>query len=130
MKRRLVFRQRGQAIAEFALALPFFLFLMAAAYLAALYAIRGVDADVALFQRTLAAAAYPAPAEPPPTLFRDLFRETQAVAEPGARAVRGRIAWTRAFPFIWDTTAVEAHHAAFFSRLWRFYPGPPAGPWH
>lgn len=123
--------QRGQAQVEFALAFPLFFLLAAGIVLAALAMLRGSLSGWAVFLSGAAAGAYPAPAwEAVWTIpYPDLRGGLSFEMRPGERqaASRIRVEWTR--PWAFGIQLGESWRGVGFFRLWRFYPGPPGGPW-
>jgi hypothetical protein len=134
MKWRLAFRslrQRGQAQVEFALAFPLFFLMVAGVFLAGMALLRGALSGWGVFLAGAAGGAYPAPASAAlaSVPFPDLRAGLSLELRPGERQAvsRIRVAWGR--PWLFGIRLGERWQGTGAFRLWRFYPGPPTGPW-
>jgi hypothetical protein len=122
-------RQRGQAMAEFALMLPVLILLLFGMTFAAFYAFRASAVDWGVFVTGVASGAYntPASAQARQSVLWPDLEERIRTAQPGPRQVRSRISVEDTRPWVFGLRLVEAQRAAATFRLWRFYPGPPNG---
>lgn len=129
--RRALRDRRGQAQVEFALAFPLFFLIVAGIFLASMALLRGSLSGWAVFMAGAAGGSYPAPeAGAIRSLpFPDLRAGLSLEARPGERqaASRIRVEWERGW--IFGIRLAESWRGAAAFRLWRFYPGPPSGPW-
>jgi hypothetical protein len=116
-------------MAEFALMAPLLILLLFGLTFAAFYAFRASAVDWSVFLTGVASGSYNTPATEQAradALWPDLAGRIHA-GQSGARQVRSRIAVDDSRPWIFGIRLVEAQRAAATFRLWRFYPGPPAG---
>ncbi|MBI3175139.1 MAG: pilus assembly protein [Chloroflexi bacterium] len=121
-------RERGQAMAEFALMIPPLILLLFGMTLAAFYAFRAAAVDWGVFVSGVAGGSYNRPmveTAHASNLWPDLTDRIQTGQE-GPRQVRSRISVEDSRAWVFGIRLAEAQRAAVFFRLWRFYPGPPA----
>jgi len=116
-------------MAEFALVIPILVLLLFGVFLAAYYAYRATAADWGVFITGVASGAYESPATeqarrsvPWPDL-----RARLAAGQAAPRQVRSQITIEERRSQLLGVNFIEAERASTFFRLWRFYPGPPAG---
>lgn len=120
-------REKGQAMAEFALMIPILILLLFGMTFAAFYAFRASATDWGVFITGVASGSYNTPATgqaKAAMLWPDL-RNQIAAAKNGRRQVRSMISVEDSRAWVFGIRLVEAERAATFFRLWRFYPGPP-----
>lgn len=120
-------REKGQAMAEFALMAPLLILLLFGMTFAAFYAFRSASADWGVFITGVATGSYNTPATEQArmsVLWPDL-RDRIEAAQAGSRRVRSQIAVEDARNWVFGIHLVEAQRGAAFFRLWRFYPAPP-----
>lgn len=120
-------REKGQTMAEFALAIPILILLFFGMFYAAFYAFRAASADWAVFVTGVASGAYSHPATgqaEQSVLWPDL-RERLNTAHQNARAVRSWIAIEDQRNWLYGIQLFESQSGSSTFRLWRFYPGPP-----
>ncbi len=120
-------REKGQAMAEFALMIPILILLLFGMTFAAFYAFRASATDWGVFITGIASGSYNTPATgqaKAAMLWPDLRNQIGA-AQNGPRQVRSLIAVEDSRNWVFGIRLVEAERAATFFRLWRFYPGPP-----
>ncbi len=129
--RRRFLRQRGQAQVEFALAFPLFFLMAAGVFLAGMALLRGSLSGWGVFLAGAAGGAYPAPATEAVASvpFPDLRSGLSWEIRPGERQAVSRIRVSGSRPWLFGIRLGEDWRGAAAFRLWRFYPGPPAGPW-
>jgi len=119
---------KGQAMAEFALALPVLLLLLSGMLLAGFYAFRASTADWGVFIAGVTAGAYPTAADDQARLsvtWPDIRQRLAVEQNATSRQARSRIAIQDSHPWIFGIELVEAQRGTGVFRLWRFYPGPP-----
>lgn len=123
--------ERGQAMAEFALAAPVLILLLFGMTLAMFYAFRAAAADWGVFITGVAEGAYNTPATaqvldsvPWPDIRGAL--STLPLGE-DERQVQAHIQLVTSRPWAFGLTLTEAQQGQTFFRLWRFYAGPPEG---
>jgi len=124
---RPISREKGQAMAKFALVIPILILLLFGMTFAAFYAFRAASADWGVFITGVATGAYNNPAvgqARESVLWPDLRARLQT-AQAGPRQVRSQINVQDSRAWLFGIRLVEAQRAADFFRLWRFYPGPP-----
>ena len=122
-------REKGQALAEFALTIPILILLVFGMFFAAFYAFRAASADWGVFISGLAGGAYDTPATGQAresVLWSDLADRLQ-VKPGGSRQVRSQITVEDSRQWVFGIRLVEAQRGSAFFRRWRFYPGPPTG---
>jgi len=122
-------KERGQAMAEFALMIPALILLLFGMTFAAFYAFRSASADWGVFITGVATGSYNAPATErarDAVLWPDLANRINA-GENGPRQVRSLISVEDSRSWVFSIRLIEAQRAAAYFRLWRFYPGPPSG---
>ncbi len=120
-------REKGQAMAEFALMIPILILLLFGMTFAAFYAFRAAATDWGVFITGVASGSYNTPATgqaKTAMLWPDLRNQIGA-AQIGPRQVRSLISVEDSRNWVFGIRLVEAERAATFFRLWRFYPGPP-----
>jgi hypothetical protein len=120
-------REKGQAMAEFALMIPILILLLFGMTFAAFYAFRASATDWGVFITGVASGSYNTPATgqaKAAMLWPDLRKQIGA-AQNGPRQVRSLISVEDSRNWVFGIRLVEAERAATFFRLWRFYPGPP-----
>lgn len=126
MQRR---KEKGQAMAEFALMIPILILLLFGMTFAAFYAFRAASADWGVFITGVATGSYSTPATErarDAVLWPDLADRINA-GENGPRQVRSRISVEDSRSWVFGIRLIEAQRAETHFRLWRFYPGPPSG---
>ena len=122
-------KERGQAMAEFALMIPALILLLFGMIFAAFYAFRSASADWGVFITGVATGSYNTPATEharDAVLWPDLANRINA-GENGPRQVRSLISVEDSRSWVFSIRLIEAQRAAAYFRLWRFYPGPPSG---
>ncbi len=122
-------KEKGQAMAEFALMMPALILLLFGMTFAAFYAFRAASADWGVFITGVATGSYDTPATErarDAVLWPDLADRINA-AESGPRQVRSLISVEDSRDWVFGIRLIEAQRAASYFRLWRFYPGPPGG---
>ena len=122
-------KERGQAMAEFALMIPALILLLFGMTFAAFYAFRSASADWGVFITGVATGSYNTPATEharDTVLWPRLANRINA-GENGPRQVRSLISVEDSRNWVFGIRLIEAQRAATHFRLWRFYPGPPAG---
>lgn len=120
-------REKGQAMAEFALVIPVLILLLFGMTFAAFYAFRSASTDWGVFITGVAGGSYNRPGTEGArnsVLWPDLAERIQA-GQSGPRQVRSVISVEDSHDWIFGIHLVEAQRAAAYFRLWRFYPGPP-----
>ena len=123
--------ERGQAMAEFALAAPVLILLLFGMTLTMFYAFRTAAADWGVFITGVAEGAYNAPATGQvldSVTWTDI-RSALSTSQLGddERQVQSQIQLVTSRPWAFGLTLTEAQQGQSFFRLWRFYPGPPEG---
>ena len=120
-------RERGQTMAEFALATPILVLVFAGMMLAATYAFRSSAADWGVFITGVASGSYDTPAteQARASVIWPDMRGRITAGDAGDRQVHSLIAIEDVRPWAFGIMLVEAQRAETFFRLWRFYPGPP-----
>jgi len=124
---RMLVKERGQAISEFALVLPILVLLMAGMIMAGMYAFRAAAADWGVFITGVAAGTYNTPADSlaeKDVLWADI-RERLSTGSYAPRRVRSEISIEDSHPWVFGINLIEAQRGKNNSRMWRFYPGPP-----
>jgi hypothetical protein len=119
---------KGQAMAEYAMALPILTLLLFGMTLAAFYAFRAAAADWGVFISGVAGGAFDTPATDQvrqSIVWADIRNSITAEGELVNRQVRSQIAVVSARPWAFGINLVEVHEGSAYFRLWRFYPGPP-----
>jgi hypothetical protein len=122
-------KEKGQAMAEFALMIPALILLLFGMTFAAFYAFRSASADWGVFITGVATGSYNTPATErarDAVLWPDLADRINA-SENGSRQVRSLISVEDSRNWVFGIRLIEAQRAASHFRLWRFYPGPPTG---
>ncbi len=122
-------KEKGQAMAEFALMMPALILLLFGMTFAAFYAFRAASADWGVFVTGVATGSYDTPATEQArdaVLWPDLADRIN-VGESGPRQVRSLISVEDSRDWVFGIRLTEAQRAASYFRLWRFYPGPPSG---
>jgi hypothetical protein len=120
-------REKGQAMAEFALILPVLILLLFGMTFAAFYAFRAASADWGVFLLGVASGSYNTPVTEQArtsVLWPDLAEQIQA-GPTAPRQVRSMIDVDDSREWIFGIQLQEAERAGAYFRLWRFYPGPP-----
>ena len=120
-------KEKGQAMAEFALILPVLILLLFGMTFAAFYAFRSASTNWGVFITGVAQGSYNIPATEKAkvsVLWPDLADRINA-SQSGTRQVRSLIAVDDSRNWIFGIHLIEAQRAATYFRLWRFYPGPP-----
>lgn len=121
-------KEKGQAIAEFALVLPVLILLLFGMTFAAFAAFRSAAADWGVFVTGVASGSFETPvteAARDTVLWPDLADQIIA-GEEGPRQVRSLISVEDSRGWLFGIHLTESQRAAAYFRLWRFYPGPPA----
>jgi hypothetical protein len=119
----------GQALAEFALALPVVVLLVSGILLAGFYAFRASAADWGIFIAGVSAGSYPAPSDGQArrsVAWPDIGERLRVEADESTRQARSQLSIQDARPWMFGLQLVEAQRGKAVNRLWRFYPGPPA----
>ena len=122
-------KEKGQAMAEFALMVPVLILLLFGMSFAALYAFRASAVDWGVFITAVASGSYNTPATGQASqseLWPDL-RDRIGTGQSGPRQVRSLISVEDSSNWVFGIHLVEAQRASAYFRLWRFYPGPPTG---
>src|SRR5512138_3311975 len=122
-------KEKGQAMAEFALMMPALILLLFGMTFAAFYAFRAAATDWGVFVTGVATGSYDTPATERArgaVLWPDLADRINA-GESGPRQVRSLISVEDSRDWVFGIRLIEAQRAASYFRLWRFYPGPPSG---
>src|SRR5512138_3816710 len=122
-------KEKGQAMAEFALMIPALILLLFGMTFAAFYAFRSASTDWGVFITGVATGSYNSPATErarDALLWPDLADRINA-GENGPRQVRSLISVEDSRNWVFGIRPIEAQRAASYFRLWRFYPGPPSG---
>ena len=122
-------KEKGQAMAEFALMIPVLILLLFGMTFAAFYAFRSVSVDWGVFITGVASGSYNTPATgiaSESVLWPDLSSRIDS-GPGGSRQVRSLIAVEDSRDWVFGIRLLEAQRAETFFRLWRFYPGPPSG---
>jgi len=119
--------QRGQTMAEYALAMPILAALLVGLALAGFYAFRAASADWGVFITGVAEGSYqtPATAQVRSSIIWPDIRSRIAAGQSAPRQVSSQIFIEDSRPWILSINLIEAHRGSTFFRLWRFYPGPP-----
>ena len=120
--------EKGQAMAEFALATPVLILLLFGMTLAGFYAFRAAAADWGVFITGLAEGTYESPATAEvrdSIVWDDIQNGITTGHQRGARQARAQIEIATSRPWVFGINLAEAHRGATYFRLWRFYPGPP-----
>jgi hypothetical protein len=120
-------KEKGQAMAEFALMVPILILLLFGLTFAAFYAFRASSVDWGVFVTGVASGSYTQPQTErarDSVLWPDLADRIQA-GQSGPRQVRSLISVEDSRAWIFGIHLVEAQRAATYFRLWRFYAGPP-----
>ena len=120
-------KEKGQAMAEFALIMPVLILLMFGMTYAAFYAFRSAAADWGVFITGVASGSYSTPATEQArdnVLWPDLANRINA-GQNAPREVRSLISVEDSRDWIFGVRLIEAQRASAHFRLWRFYPGPP-----
>ena len=120
-------REKGQAMAEFALMIPILILLLFGMTFAAFYAFRASATDWGVFITGVATGSYNTPAtkQAKAAILWPELRNRIGAAQNGPRQVRSLISVEDSRDWVFGIRLVEAQRAATFFRLWRFYPGPP-----
>lgn len=119
-------KEKGQAMAEFALVMPILILLLFGMTFAAFYALRSASADWGVFITGVASGSYNTPATEHArdnVPWPDLADRIQA-GQSGPRQVRSVIRVEDSRNWILGIHLIEAQRAETNFRLWRFYPGP------
>ncbi|MBI5936204.1 MAG: pilus assembly protein [Chloroflexi bacterium] len=122
-------KEKGQAMAEFALMMPVLILLLFGMTFAAFYAFRSAAVDWGVFITGVASGSYDTPVTGmarASTLWPDLSERIHS-GTGGSRQVRSLISVEDSRDWIFGIRLIEAQRAETFFRLWRFYPGPPGG---
>ncbi|GAB4577520.1 MAG: hypothetical protein Fur0022_02510 [Anaerolineales bacterium] len=123
--------ERGQAMAEFALAAPVLILLLFGMTLAMFYAFRAAAVDWGVFITGVAEGAYNAPAtgQVLDSVTWSDIRSALTTSQLGddERQVQSQIQLVTSRPWAFGHTLTEAQQGQTFFRLWRFYAGPPEG---
>lgn len=122
-------KEKGQAMAEFALMIPVLILLLFGMTFAAFYAFRSASVDWGVFITGVASGSYNTPATDlasESVLWPDLSSRIDS-GPGGSRQVRSLISVEDSRDWIFGIRLLEAQRAETFFRLWRFYPGPPSG---
>ena len=122
-------KEKGQAIAEFALMIPALILLLFGMTFAAFYAFRSASVDWGVFITGVATGSYNTPATEQARnaiLWPELADRINA-GDSGPRQVRSLISVQDSRNWVFGIHLIEAERAATYFRLWRFYPGPPTG---
>ncbi len=122
-------KEKGQAMAEFALMIPALILLLFGMTFAAFYAFRSASVDWGVFITGVATGSYNTPATEQArnvVLWPDLAKRINA-EDNGPRQVRSLISVEDSRNWVFGIHLIEAERAATYFRLWRFYPGPPTG---
>src|SRR5512138_98056 len=122
-------KEKGQAMAEFALMMPALILLLFGMTFAAFYAFRAASADWGVFITGVATGSYNTPATEQArdaVLWPDLAHRINA-GDSGPRQVRSLISVQDSRIWVFGIHLIEAERAGTYFRLWRFYPGPPSG---
>jgi hypothetical protein len=120
-------KERGQAMAEFALVMPILVLLMAGMIMAGMYAFRTAAADWGVFITGVAVGTYNTPADSlaqKDVLWSDI-RERISTGSDAPRQVRSSISIEDSHSWVFGINLIEAQRGKNNFRLWRFYPGPP-----
>jgi hypothetical protein len=120
-------KEKGQAMAEFALMIPVLILLIFGMTFAAFYAFRSASTDWGVFVTGIASGSYTTPATEHArvnVLWPDLADQIKA-GQNGPRQVRSLISVEDSRNWVFGIHLIEAQRAATYFRLWRFYPGPP-----
>lgn len=120
-------KEKGQAMAEFALMIPVLILLLFGMTFAAFYAFRAASVDWAVFITGVARGSYDTPAQAESSELWPDLRERIWTGPSGARQVRSLISVEDSRNWVFGIRLLEAERASAFFRLWRFYPGPPSG---
>ncbi len=122
-------KEKGQAMAEFALMIPVLILLLFGMTFAAFYAFRSASVDWGVFITGVATGSYNTPATgiaSESVLWPDLSSRIDS-GPGGSRQVRSLISVEDSRDWVFGIHLLEAQRAETFFRLWRFYPGPPSG---
>jgi hypothetical protein len=122
-------KEKGQAMAEFALMIPVLILLLFGMTFAAFYAFRASAVDWGVFITGVAGGSYNTPATGQASqseLWPDL-RDRIGTGPSGPRQVRSLISVEDSHNWVFNIRLTESQRAAAYFRLWRFYPGPPTG---
>jgi hypothetical protein len=120
-------KEKGQAMAEFALMIPVLILLLFGMTFAAFYAFRSASTDWGVFITGVATGSYDTPVTEQArdnVLWPDLAERINA-NQSGPRQVRSLISVEDSREWVFGIRLIEAQRAATNFRLWRFYPGPP-----
>lgn len=120
-------KEKGQAMAEFALMIPILILLLFGMTFAAFYAFRSASTDWGVFITGVATGSYNTPVTKHArnaVLWPDLADRINT-GQSGPRQVRSLISVEDSRDWIFGIRLVEAQRAETHFRLWRFYPGPP-----
>jgi hypothetical protein len=120
-------KEKGQAMAEFALMIPVLILLLFGMTFAAFYAFRSASTDWGVFITGVATGSYNTPVTEKArdtVLWPDLADRINA-SQSGPRQVRSLISVEDSRDWVFGIRLTEAQRAATNFRLWRFYPGPP-----
>jgi hypothetical protein len=127
-RRRTPRDRSGQALAEYALAMPVLILLLFGMTLAGFYAFRAAAADWGVFITGVGGGAFETPATGqvrPSIVWDDIRGGIATGSQPANRQVRSQIGVVTSRPWVFGVKLVEAHRGTTYFRLWRFYPGPP-----
>lgn len=119
--------ESGQAMTEMALIMPPMAVLLIGLFLAGVYVFRAAVSDYGVFISSAAAGAYKQPATESAlrqVVWSDLRGSIQA-GNAGNRQVRSQISVRETRMSVLSVDFIEHQRATAYSRLWRFYPGPP-----
>ncbi len=120
----------GQAMAEYAVALPVLILLLFGMTFAAFYAFRAAAADWGVFITGVAEGAYDTPATNQArqsVVWMDIRSGLTTGAQLDDRQVQSQIGIVTSHPWLFGLNLAEAHQGGATFRLWRFYAGPPEG---
>ena len=123
--------ERGQATAEFVLAMPILILIFFGMYLAGLYAFRAAAADWGVFISAAAGGAYSSSAGwrvRSSIAWTDIANQINTAPLGNEhRQVRSRIDIVSSRPWVFGINLEEAQRGTAYFRLWQFYAGPPTG---
>ncbi len=122
-------KEKGQAMAEFALMMPALILLLLGMTFAAFYAFRAAATDWGVFITGVATGSYDTPVTERAknsVLWPDLANRISAGLN-GPRQVRSQVSVEDSRDWVFGIRLIEAQRASTHFRLWRFYPGPPSG---
>ena len=122
--------EKGQAMAEYAIALPVLILLLFGMTFAAFYAFRAAAADWGVFITGVAAGAYNTPATNQAresVVWTDIRNALTTGGQVNNRQVQSQIGIMTSRPWLFGLNLGEAQQGGATFRLWQVYTGPRTG---